>query len=446
MEDEQNNNSIEMNKENESGLERIESHNKKEKYSITSKDNLNKKKNNPSQNFPKTNQIRKNLLPPITNSRYSTRTNFYNSSNNNFNITNSSFKTFSTTFNNNLTEEEINNNTKKFLKQELLFSKKEMNQTTKDLHEIKIKFGKLLEENKYNKNIIEKVLLIDPNKNYTKADVKDKIENCILSEEEKEIIKEAYEMICLKEEIEKIKDDCIEKENKLNYYNKNVKYTNNILMEDDFFNKEEEKRKLMRYIKRLEKHNEENKKINNDLKIKADYFQSNSKEINDKLKEIEKEENDLQNNYNQLCLEEQNNEKDIRKKNEILKNKRKKKEELEKEIEIKEKQIEDMEEFNKNEKELNQDLDRETEKVKILENEYEEKKKEKEDFDKENKDLFEKISKNTKEENYLKKKAKIPKGQIETIKNLEEEINKLKELNENEDKKNEEEMKKLQEK
>ena len=41
MEDEQNNNS---NKENESGLERIESHNKKEKYSITSKDNLNKKK------------------------------------------------------------------------------------------------------------------------------------------------------------------------------------------------------------------------------------------------------------------------------------------------------------------------------------------------------------------------------------------------------------------
>ena len=44
MEDEQNNNSIEMNKENESGLERIESHNKKEKYSITSKDNLNKKK------------------------------------------------------------------------------------------------------------------------------------------------------------------------------------------------------------------------------------------------------------------------------------------------------------------------------------------------------------------------------------------------------------------
>jgi hypothetical protein len=373
MEDEQNNNS---NKENESGLERIESHNKKEKYSITSKDNYNKTKNNPSQTFYKTNQPRKKL-PPITNSRYSTGTNFYNSSSNNFNITNSSFKTFSTTFNNNLTEEEINNNTTKFLKQELIFSKKEMNQVTKDLHEIKIRFSKLVEENKYNKNIIEKVLLIDPNKYYTKADVKDKIENCILSEEEEKIIKEAYEMICLKEEIEKIKDDCIEKENKIKYYNSNVKYTNNIKMEDDFISKEEEKRKLMRYIKRLEKQNDENKKRNNDLKIKADYFKDNSNEINERLKETQKEENELQNNYNQLCLEDQNNEKEIRKKNEVLKNNRKKNEALEKEIEIKEKQVNEMEEFNKKEEDINKELKNEKEKVNNLENVYNEKKNEK---------------------------------------------------------------------
>ena len=287
MEDDQNLNSSDMNNgngfdlmktdsqiQNDNIIERRESHNKKEKYSITSKDNFNKTKNNPSQTFYKTGQNRKKL-PPISYSRYSTGTNFYSTSNN-FNITNSNYKTsFSGSFNNNSTEEEINQNTTNFLKQELLFSKKEMNQTTKDFHEIKIKFSKLVEENKYNKNIIESVLLIDPNKRYTKAEVKDKIENCILTDEEEKIIKEAYEMICLKEEIEKIKDDCIEKENKIKYYNNNVKYTNNIKMEDDFINKEEEKRKLMRYIKRLEKQNDENKKRNNDLKIKSDYFKNN---------------------------------------------------------------------------------------------------------------------------------------------------------------------------
>ena len=249
-------NEIESNfSQNENNNEEIR---REKQYNLTynnSKSKKNFNQNNPSYMLYNTSYSNKNKLPPIYPS-YSTTSNFLKTTSTNFNSTNSNFKTFLSNNNNNLanfTEEEIRNNTKDFLKKELIFSKKEMNKTNKELHDIKIQFGKLFEENKYNKNLIESVLGINPNKNYTNAEVKDKIENCILSDEEVKLVKEAYKIICLKEEIEEIKKDCLLKKKELLYLKNNVKIANNNFLKNDYMKKEEEKRKLIRYVKRLEK-------------------------------------------------------------------------------------------------------------------------------------------------------------------------------------------------
>ena len=81
------------------------------------------------------------------------------------------------------------------LKQELSQNKTEMNAKRIELQELKIKFNKLYEDNKINKNLLVKILDIDLEKEFTKDELIDKLEHCKPSEEEKRRLKKAHEII-----------------------------------------------------------------------------------------------------------------------------------------------------------------------------------------------------------------------------------------------------------
>ena len=137
------------------------------------------------------------------------------------------------------------------LKQELNSCKAIMHEQKSAYLSLKIKYGKLYNENLNNKNIISNTLGVPLDKFLTKNELLDKIENVKLNKKKRALLEEAFESILLRMEIEEKK----EQKNKLEKYykelkdNSKVKKINDLV--DDFMEQCEEQRKLLRNLKYL---------------------------------------------------------------------------------------------------------------------------------------------------------------------------------------------------
>ena len=124
-------------------------------------------------------------------------------------------------FNNKGSDLQINPqyNDQDILKQQLDSCKSKIIKYNRNFWNLKIKYGKLYNENTYNKNLIYNILGVPSDTCLPKEQLLDKIKSAQIDESNKEKLKIAVESINLKEEIETKK----EKIRKLENYLKNVK-------------------------------------------------------------------------------------------------------------------------------------------------------------------------------------------------------------------------------
>ena len=333
--------------------------------------------------------------------------------------------------------------------------KQQLNSFKATIHEkksiylsLKIKYGKLYNENLNNKNIISNVLGVPLDKYVTREEVMDKIENAKLDKIKRKILKEAYDGILLKMEIEDKKEE----------YNKNSRYLKELKDNsktkkindyiNDFVDKCEQQRKLLRTLKFLgEKTNlfdEEKTMLGESLEKEKLKKNENQKTKEEKIK-----------TYQEL-MEERTN---ISRQNKILAERIKKylmlsREKAERirqkcsEIKELESDFEEIERYKKERKSSIQLLEEKTK----LEEESRKYRKEQEQIIKklisENDELNDKMNNYNDEKPRLIKKAKEPKPDIDKMKQLEAELKKIKNETEKQKKLHEEkqiELKKIDE-
>ena len=138
------------------------------------------------------------------------------------------------------------------LKQQLNNCKTMIHEQKATILNYKIKYGKLYTENMNNKNLISNMLGTPLERYLTKEEVMDKIENVKLTKKERNILQEAYETIVLKIEIEEKKERNKKLVRYLKELNDNSKIKKINEMVNDFLEKCEEQRKLLRKIKSIE--------------------------------------------------------------------------------------------------------------------------------------------------------------------------------------------------
>ena len=135
------------------------------------------------------------------------------------------------------------------LKEQLNSCKAIMHEQKSTYLNLKIKYGKLYNENLYNKNLISDILGVPLDKYLTKEEVLDKIENVKLNKKQRRILQEAFDCILLKMKIEEKKEN----NSKLIKYYKELKDNSKVKKDlvDEFMEKCEEQRKLLRMLKCL---------------------------------------------------------------------------------------------------------------------------------------------------------------------------------------------------
>ena len=174
--------------------------------------------------------------------------------------------------------------------------KKQLNNCKTKIHEqkstflnLKIRYGKLYNENMNNKNLISNILGTPLDKYVTKEEVLDKIENAKLTESKKAKLQEALDSIILRLNIEEKKEinNKLEKEYKELKENSKVKKINEIA--NYFFEKCDEQRKLLRVLKKL---GEKCGLYENEVqRLEEIYTEEKSKKNEQKKKREELEEN-----------------------------------------------------------------------------------------------------------------------------------------------------------
>ena len=174
------------------------------------------------------------------------------------------------------------------LKKELSLYKSEMHKKKNELLKLKIKYGKLYEENIANKNLISNILSIPLDKVISREAVLDKIENCKLSELNRMKLQEAYEVIELKDEIADKKMQINEQNNYIDELKKNSKTKIIMELENDYYEKCEKQRdfnrKLGKYKEKLDLTEKEIEKINENI----EKLKKNKTELRNKLEEQNK--------------------------------------------------------------------------------------------------------------------------------------------------------------
>ena len=188
------------------------------------------------------------------------------------------------------------------LKQELSQNKSEMNAKKIELQELKIKFNKLYEDNKNNKNLLAKILGIDLEKEFTRDELIDKLEHCKPSEEEKKQLREAHEIIKLKLEIEKKKKMIGEQGMELEILTKNAKSKIINELESDYVIKCEQYKNLLKAIKKMEElikiKEKDITELENEYNYQKDYYSklsTESKKSEENFEKSEKEKIKLKN-------------------------------------------------------------------------------------------------------------------------------------------------------
>ena len=243
----------------------------KSKYRITSSNNINK------------------YLPPITTS----------TSDFDFNSNNNQYSKLCFPIKPDLIK---NNNDSNSLMQRLTDNRMDINKKNNELTELKIKYNKLLEENRNTKKLLAHILGVDVDKSFSKKEIIDRIEECNPTKEEQKKLKFTFDVIKLKMEINDKKKKISEINKQIEYYIKNAKSKTINDLENEYLLKSNHQNKIQRLIENLEilvKDNniqlnevkqQYNYKINLNKKLKSEFI-----EIEQKLKESEDEKDKLDN-------------------------------------------------------------------------------------------------------------------------------------------------------
>ena len=173
------------------------------------------------------------------------------------------------------------------LKTQLINCKAKMYEQNRIYLNLKIKYGKLYNENWINKNLISDILGVPLNKKITKEEVLDKIENAKMNNFNRELLNEALKAILLKSQIEEKKELNKEKEKYLKELEENSKTKKINQLMKDFMSKCEEQRSLLRILKTL---TNKNNSLDEELKKLKDNFENdkNTKKNNTKKIEVNK--------------------------------------------------------------------------------------------------------------------------------------------------------------
>ena len=173
------------------------------------------------------------------------------------------------------------------LKTQLINCKAKMYEQNRIYLNLKIKYGKLYNENWINKNLISDILGVPLNKKITKEEVLDKIENAKMNNFNRELLNEALKAILLKSQIEEKKEINKEKEKYLKELEENSKTKKINQLMKDFMSKCEEQRSLLRILKTLTNNNNS---LEEELKKLKDNFENdkNTKKNNTKKIEVNK--------------------------------------------------------------------------------------------------------------------------------------------------------------
>lgn len=139
------------------------------------------------------------------------------------------------------------------LKNDLMSFRAEAIKRKSELIKLKIKCGRLMLDNANNKTLIANILGIPKNKYMTKENVIKKIKNCKMNKKEKESLKTSYEILKLKSQFNNKKKLLSEKTKYLETLNKNAKLKNISILQDEFNNKCEQEKSLIKKLSNLGK-------------------------------------------------------------------------------------------------------------------------------------------------------------------------------------------------
>ena len=154
------------------------------------------------------------------------------------------------------------------LKNDLMSFRAEAIKRKNELIKLKIKCGRLMIDNVNNKTLIANILGIPKNKYLTKDTVIKKIKNCKMNKEEKESLKTSYEILKLKSEFNNKKTLLSEKAKYLEILNKNSKLKNISILQDEFNNKCEQEKSLIKKLSSLGKKYSQQQNLLSEMKEK----------------------------------------------------------------------------------------------------------------------------------------------------------------------------------
>ena len=153
------------------------------------------------------------------------------------------------------------------LKNDLMSFRSEVEKRKNELLRLKIKYSKLMLDNINNKTLLAQILSIPKNKLITKGALLFKIRSCKLNNEERQSLKNAHEILKLKLELNSKKKLLTEKTTYLNSLieNSKLKIINNL--QDEYFIKCEQQRKLLNKLHKLENRYNNNERKVNEIKV-----------------------------------------------------------------------------------------------------------------------------------------------------------------------------------
>ena len=172
--------------------------------------------------------------------------------------------------------------------QRLTDNRIDMNKKDNDLTKLKIKYCKLLEENRNTKYLIANILGVEVDKSFTKKEILDKIEQSNPTKEEKKKLKYYYDIINLKMEINEKKKKISEVNKQLEYYLKNAKSKTITELEIEYMSKNRHQERIVRLIEKLDIIVSDNTNKLKELKKQYTQKKDINKKMNEEFKEISK--------------------------------------------------------------------------------------------------------------------------------------------------------------
>ena len=369
-------------------------------------------------------------LPPLSNSRSMSaiKSNDFYKTKNIFGYNN----------NHNYQNENLDN-----LKQQLSTNRFELHKKKTEILELKIKYSKLNEENKYNKQLIANILGIELNKVISREALIDKIENSKLTEWQEKNLKEAYETIKLKLEIGQKKKLLIEQEQQIENYKKNAKTKNLTELENTLLQKSEDHRQILRNLKKLETYLENGQKKIPDLEEKIENTKKSQNSLIEKENDSKNKLEETKENKNNIQKQIKTAEDKLRKQEKTLREKQKTQLEDEKKIQEKNMRLEEINDYKNRREEIEKTLKEKTQKKNETDKYISQQEQQISELNKTFNELSEKNTNNNNEKEKLISKSREPKREQDRMKSLEEKLAKIKKENEDYKKEHEEIQKKI---